>query len=98
VILLASAKVDNPLVFWGHAVLLTIPANFPAKAVRDRHLGNQSYREVVALPVVPQRVARTKRIVERVWKAIAAGSFYPTPSPMQCPSCPFREPCRGWTG
>jgi len=50
------------------------------------------------VPADRQRIDRTKRIVERVWKAIEAGSFYPAPSPMSCPICPFRQPCRGWTG
>lgn len=50
------------------------------------------------LPVEPRRVNRTKRIVEKVWRAIEGGHFFPSPSPMQCPSCPFREPCRAWTG
>jgi putative RecB family exonuclease len=54
--------------------------------------------DVHELPVMPQQVVRIKRIVERVWKAIEAGSFYPTPSPLQCPSCPYREPCRAWKG
>ena len=50
------------------------------------------------LLVVPQQVNRTKRIVKRVLRSIDAGLFYPAPSPMQCPSCPYREPCRAWTG
>jgi len=45
-----------------------------------------------------QRVDRMKRIIERVWRSIEAGLFYPAPSPMQCPTCPYREPCRAWTG
>jgi CRISPR/Cas system-associated exonuclease Cas4 (RecB family) len=48
------------------------------------------------LPVVPQRVDRTKRIVERGWREIEAGLFYPAPSPMHCPTCPYRDPCRHW--
>lgn len=43
-------------------------------------------------------VDRIKRVVERVWKAISAEHFYPAPSPMNCGSCSFREPCRRWTG
>lgn len=43
-------------------------------------------------------LARTKRIAERVWHAIEAQHFYPNPSAMNCPSCPFRDPCRRWTG
>jgi CRISPR/Cas system-associated exonuclease Cas4 (RecB family) len=52
------------------------------------------------LPVTydPARIARTKKIVERVWLAIQAGNFYPTPSPISCGSCPFRQPCRTWDG
>lgn len=45
-----------------------------------------------------QRIDRTKRIVERVWQAMEAGVFYPAPSAMNCPGCPFREPCRAWIG
>lgn len=50
------------------------------------------------LAVEPRRVDRIKRIVERVWKAIAAEHFYPSPSPMSCGSCSFREPCQSWPG
>lgn len=40
-----------------------------------------------------QRLERTKKVVERAWRAIQAGNFIPNPSPMNCPTCPFREPC-----
>lgn len=50
------------------------------------------------LPTEPQRVKRILRIVERVWRAIESDSFYPTPSPMQCTTCPYRGPCRQWPG
>lgn len=50
------------------------------------------------VPADPRQIDRTKRIVERVWQAIQAGLFYPSPSPLNCSSCPFREPCRAWTG
>ncbi|MBW3599913.1 MAG: PD-(D/E)XK nuclease family protein [Planctomycetes bacterium] len=46
----------------------------------------------------PHRIQRTRRIVERVWRTIEAGHFYPAPSPMNCPSCPYRRPCRDWKG
>ena len=45
-----------------------------------------------------RRIKRTKQIAARAWRAIEAGHFYPSPSPMNCPSCPFRGPCREWTG
>lgn len=43
-----------------------------------------------------RRVRRTKQIVERTWAAIEGGHFYPSPSAMSCPSCPFRDACRAW--
>ena len=48
--------------------------------------------------VDPARIERTKRVVEQTWKAIQAGHIFPAPSPMNCGGCPFREPCRSWTG
>jgi hypothetical protein len=50
------------------------------------------------VPLDPLQVARTKKTVERVWQAILAGSFYPNPGPMTCGTCPYRQPCRVWTG
>jgi len=50
------------------------------------------------IPFDPYRVSRTTRIMERVWKSIAAGHFYPSPSAMNCPTCPYRQPCREWFG
>ena len=46
----------------------------------------------------PQQIDRMRRIVERVWNGIEVGIFYPAPSPMQCPGCPFRAECRAWGG
>jgi putative RecB family exonuclease len=56
------------------------------EALVDRHV----------LPVDPTQVARTKRVVEKVWRAIESGIFYPAPSAMNCPSCPYRDQCRSW--
>jgi CRISPR/Cas system-associated exonuclease Cas4 (RecB family) len=56
--------------------------------VVDRHL----------LPVIPAQAERTKRVVENVWRAIDAEHFYPAPSAMNCPGCPYREECRAWRG
>lgn len=44
------------------------------------------------------KVARTKVIIERVWNSIQQGEFYPSPSPIHCPGCPFRRPCAAWKG
>jgi len=50
------------------------------------------------VPVDRKRIERTKRVMERVWRAIEAKNFYPSPSPMNCASCAFRRPCRDWQG
>ena len=44
------------------------------------------------------KLGRTKRVFETVWSAIQAGHFYPSPSPMQCPSCGYRTQCEAWRG
>jgi len=49
-------------------------------------------------PVDPQRLERTKRVLQRVWRSIEAEHFYPAPSPLNCGSCGFRRSCHAWTG
>ena len=39
------------------------------------------------------RVEMLKEIVASVWQAIQSGNFYPSPSPMNCTTCPFRSRC-----
>ena len=46
--------------------------------------------------VNPAAVKRTLAGVERVWRAISAGNFYPAPSVMNCASCGYRAACRAW--
>ncbi|MCY2990818.1 MAG: PD-(D/E)XK nuclease family protein [Planctomycetota bacterium] len=46
----------------------------------------------------PTRSARSTRVIEHVWSAIASSHFYPAPSALNCGSCPFREACRVWDG
>lgn len=50
--------------------------------------------------VIPNaaKTLRTRRVVQRVWDAIDSAHFYPVPSPMTCPTCPYRVPCRHWSG
>ena len=45
-----------------------------------------------------RKLNRTKRIFQTVWSAIQSGHFYPSPSPMQCPSCGYRTQCHAWQG
>lgn len=42
--------------------------------------------------------SRLGDLVRNVERAIAAGAFYPVESPLNCSSCPFRQPCREWQG
>jgi hypothetical protein len=48
--------------------------------------------------VEPVAVKRTLAGVERLWRAIESGVFYPAPSVMSCGSCGYREACRAWMG
>jgi putative RecB family exonuclease len=52
--------------------------------------------DLLPVDVTPQRLERTKHVVQRVWRSIEAEVFYPAPSPLSCPACPFREACRQW--
>lgn len=44
------------------------------------------------------RPSSTLTGVERVWRAIEGGQFYPAPSVMSCSGCGYREACRAWIG
>jgi putative RecB family exonuclease len=48
--------------------------------------------------VEPVAVKRTLAGVERVWRAIESGVFYPAPSVVTCSGCGYRQACRGWAG
>jgi len=52
--------------------------------------------ETLSVVADPRRIERTKQVVERVWHAIEAGHFYPSPSALECPGCPYRQACRQW--
>lgn len=74
----------------------------PGKPLRLQYVVLTKTKEPVVdvheLPVEPPRVVRTKKIVEQVWRGIAAELFYPVPSPLNCNGCPFHKPCRNWSG
>jgi putative RecB family exonuclease len=44
------------------------------------------------------KLDRTKQVFSHVWSAIQTGHFYPSPSPMQCPGCGYRDRCAAWRG
>ena len=49
--------------------------------------------QLLDVPVSPGRVRQVISLIEQVWGAIQAGNFYPSPSPMNCSTCPFKARC-----
>jgi len=74
----------------------------PGKKIATRFLVLTKTREPVieehVREVNPAAVKRTLAGVERVWRAIESGQFYPAPSVMSCSSCGYRAACRAWMG
>jgi putative RecB family exonuclease len=74
----------------------------PGKKVATRFLVLTKTKEPVVeehvREVEPVAVKRTLAGVERVWRAIESGVFYPAPSVMACSTCGYRAACRAWVG
>jgi putative RecB family exonuclease len=74
----------------------------PGKKVVTRFLVLTKTKEPVieehVRDVEPAAVKRTLAGVERVWRAIESGVFYPAPSTINCSSCGYRAACRAWAG
>ena len=74
----------------------------PGKKIATRFLVLTKTKEPVieehVREVEPAAVKRTLAGVERVWRAIESGVFYPAPSTMSCSSCGYRAACRVWAG
>ena len=74
----------------------------PGKKIATRFLVLTKTKEPVigehVREVEPVAVKRTLAGVERVWRAIESGVFYPAPSVMSCSSCGYRAACRAWVG
>ena len=72
----------------------------PGKKVQTRFLvltkTKEPQIEEHVREVEPRNVKRTLAGVERVWRAIKSGVFYPAPSAMACSSCGYRAACRAW--
>ncbi|MEX2215167.1 MAG: PD-(D/E)XK nuclease family protein [Phycisphaeraceae bacterium] len=49
--------------------------------------------QLLDVPVSAGRVERVVNLIEQVWQAIKAGHYYPSPSPMNCSTCPFKSRC-----
>ncbi len=54
--------------------------------------------QLIDLPFEQQKLDRTKAAIRAIWSAIESGYFYPVPSVMNCPSCPYRTQCAAWHG
>jgi putative RecB family exonuclease len=74
----------------------------PGKKIATRFLVLTKTKEPVieehVREVEPAAVKRTLAGVERVWRAIESGVFYPAPSTMSCSTCGYRAACRVWAG
>ena len=74
----------------------------PGKKVTTRFLVLTKTKEPVieehVREVNPTAVKRTLAGVERVWRAIESGVFYPAPSTVACAGCGYRAACRAWIG
>jgi putative RecB family exonuclease len=74
----------------------------PGKKIATRFLVLTKTKEPVVeehvREVVPRNVSRVMVGVERVWRAIESGVFYPAPSAMACGGCGYRSACRAWVG
>jgi CRISPR/Cas system-associated exonuclease Cas4 (RecB family) len=74
----------------------------PGKKIATRFLVLTKTKEPVVeehvREVEPAAVKRTLAGVERVWRAIQSGVFYPSPSTMNCSGCGYRAACRAWAG
>jgi len=55
---------------------------------------------VQLIPILnhPERINTLKESVAAVWSAIQSGNFYPSPSPQNCTSCPYRSRCPVFSG
>jgi len=74
----------------------------PGKKIATRFLVLTKTKEPVVeehmREVEPENLARTLAGVERVWRAIEGGNFYPAPSLVGCSGCGYRAACRAWVG
>jgi CRISPR/Cas system-associated exonuclease Cas4 (RecB family) len=50
------------------------------------------------VPASGDRVRQLADSIRPVWSAMQAGNFYPSPSPMNCSTCPFKHICPAFAG
>ncbi|MGD0140161.1 MAG: PD-(D/E)XK nuclease family protein [Tepidisphaeraceae bacterium] len=49
--------------------------------------------QLIPVAADEDRIAGLKESVSQIWQAIQAGNFYPSPSPQNCATCPYRSRC-----
>jgi hypothetical protein len=49
--------------------------------------------QVLDIPADAGRMAAMRQNIAQLWQAIQVGNFYPSPSPMNCTTCPYRSRC-----
>ncbi len=54
--------------------------------------------QLLKVPTDADRAAAITESVGLVWEAIKVGNFYPSPSPQNCSTCPFRSRCPVFAG
>ena len=89
---------SDQLLLYGHLVRDLIPGK-PIRlqfAILTKHKTPQT--QVLDVQPSPQRLQRTRRIFESVWKAIQSHNYYPVPSPLNCSGCGYRKQCAAWRG
>ena len=90
----ASESADQLLLYHHMAMSMSRHLELPLKL----HFGviTKAKTPVVQLLDVPVSAERTRQVIHvigQVWQAIAAGHYYPNPSPMNCSTCPFKSKC-----
>lgn len=44
------------------------------------------------------RMDQLRQTIATTWQAVQAGNFYPSPSPMNCSTCPYKSHCPAFSG
>lgn len=52
--------------------------------------------EAIEVSADPDKVRRSTVILRQVFNAICTGNIYPSPSQMNCYSCPYQQRCKTW--
>lgn len=89
---------SDQLLLYGHLVRDLIPGK-PIRlqfAILTKHKTPQT--QVLDVQPSTQRLQRTRRIFESVWKAIQSHNYYPVPSPLNCSGCGYQQQCAAWKG